>query len=264
MNTVHQTKVIALAGLRFGEGDPKICVPLVAQDLSALEHEAAAISSLPADLCEWRLDHFDGKFQEGIALLRQVLSGKPILCTLRTWHDGGRFDGTPEEYEQYLLAILQQGGFDLIDIELSCGEERAKRLVKAAREEGAGVIVSSHDFAKTPDESELYSTLLRMKALGADLPKLAVMPQSAQDVLALLTATLRASQEIGPVITMSMGTLGISSRVLGRLVGSCLTFGAGQTASAPGQLCAGDLKLMLQKLSPNTEKKESGAVQDEK
>lgn len=260
MNTVYQTKVIELAGLRFGEGDPKICVPLVAQDLSALEREAAAVSALPADLCEWRLDHFTGDFQEGIALLRRTLSGKSILCTVRTLHDGGLFDGTPEEYEQVLLKMLQQGGFALIDIELSCGEERVKRLVKAARAQGVGVVVSSHDFAKTPGEEQMYSTLLNMKSLGADLPKLAVMPQSAQDVLALLTATLRASQEIGPVISMAMGALGVPSRVLGRLVGSCLTFGAGQSSSAPGQLGAKDLQLILQKLSPNTKQTESGAV----
>ena len=264
LNTEQQTKLVELAGLRFGEGAPKLCVPMVAQDISALEREAAAISSLPADLCEWRLDHFSGEFQEGIALLRRMLPGTPLLCTVRTRHDGGLFDGAPEEYEQVLLTMLQQGGFELLDVELSCGEDRVKSLAKAARAQGVGIIVSSHDFAKTPDESEMVSTLLKMKALGADLPKLAVMPQSAQDVLALLSATLQASQEIGPVVTMAMGALGVSSRVVGQLFGSCMTFGAGQAASAPGQLGAEDLRLILQKLDVNTEQTESGATQYEK
>ena len=259
LNTEQQIRVIELAGLRFGEGTPKICVPLVAQSLAALEREAAAVAALPADLCEWRLDHFTGDFQEGIALLRRTLPRKPILCTVRTGRDGGLFDGSPEEYEQTVLSLLQQGGFELLDVELSCGEERVKRLVKAARTQGVGVVVSSHDFAKTPDAEQMYSTLLNMKALGADLPKLAVMPQTAEDVLALLSTTLRAYREIGPVITMSMGALGVPSRVLGELCGSCLTFGAGQSSSAPGQLDAKDLQWMLQKLS-QTQQTESGAV----
>ena len=61
----------------------------------------------------------------------------------------------------------------------------------------------------------MVSTLVRMKELGADLPKLAVMPRCPGDVLALLSATLRASAQIGPVITMAMGSLGKVSRVCG-------------------------------------------------
>ena len=89
----------------------------------------------------------------------------------------------------------------------------------------------------------MVSTLVRMKELGADLPKLAVMPRCPGDVLALLSATLRASAQVGPVITMAMGSLGKVSRV-------CLTFGAGDSASAPGQLNAEDLKAILQDLDP--------------
>lgn len=256
--------MIELAGLRFGEGMPKICVPLVTETLPDLEREAGAIKSLPADLLEWRLDHFTGEFQDGIALLRRAFPQKPILCTLRTRGDGGLFAGDAEAYEQSLLALLEQGGFQLLDIELSCGEARIEALIQKARERGIGTVVSSHDFEKTPDEEQLYETLLRMKRLGADLPKLAVMPHSAEDVLHLLSATLRASRAVGPVITMAMGALGVPSRVLGQLTGSCLTFGAGQSASAPGQLGAEDLKLLLTKLSVPTEKLESGAAQDEK
>lgn len=260
----EQNRVVELAGLRFGEGTPKICVPLVARTLSGLKREAEAACGLPADLCEWRLDHFTNDFREGIALLRQALPKKPILCTLRTRRDGGLFDGDAEEYEQYLLALLKQGGFQFLDIEISCGENRVRSLAEKARRQGIGVVVSSHDFEKTPEAEQLYSTLVNMKALGADLPKLAVMPHVAEDVLALFTATLRAFREIGPVITMAMGALGAPSRVLGQLVGSCLTFGAGQSVSAPGQLGAVDLKLFLTKLNSELEQLESGAAHNEK
>ncbi len=58
-----------------------------------------------------------------------------------------------------------------------------------------------------------------MQDLGADLPKIAVMPQSPQDVLTLLAATLTMKEKYAtrPLITMSMGKSGGVSRVTGRL-----------------------------------------------
>lgn len=69
-------------------------------------------------------------------------------------------------------------------------------------------------------------------------------------------ATLRASRETGPVITMAMGPLGKISRVCGQAFGSCMTFGAGKSASAPGQLGAEDLRAILEDLSPEEPGKE--------
>ena len=120
-----------------------------------------------------------------------------------------------------------------------------------ARRQGIGVVLSKHDFAKTPPAEEIAATLLHMKELGADLPKYAVMPHTPEDVLALLDATLRASRKVGPVITMSMGELGKLSRVSGGVFGSCVTFGAGQNASAPGQLDAEDLRAILEDVQPH-------------
>ena len=96
----------------------------------------------------------------------------------------------------------------------------------------------------------IAETLVRMKELGADLPKFAVMPRDPGDVLALLSATWEAYQQVGPVITMAMGELGKVTRAAGGVFGSCLTFGAGQNASAPGQMEAEDLRAILEDLQP--------------
>ena len=83
----------------------------------------------------------------------------------------------------------------------------------------------------------MYTLLAQMYAGGADIVKLAAMPQSAGDVLALLEVTARFREEHPdvPVITMSMGKLGSISRLCGETFGSCMTFGAHKKASAPGQ-----------------------------
>ena len=83
---------------------------------------------------------------------------------------------------------------------------------------------------------------------GADVVKLAVMPQNTKDVLHLLSET-NAFHENHPdraLITMSMGAQGAISRVAGEFFGSCVTFGAGEQASAPGQLPMTDLENVLE------------------
>ncbi len=104
------------------------------------------------------------------------------------------------------------------------------------------------EMMETGGFSLLDVELAQGQDLGADLPKLAVMPNSPRDVLRLMDATLLAYERLGPVVTMSMGPLGQLSRVAGGLTGSCMTFGAGTEASAPGQLPAERLCEILQAL----------------
>lgn len=244
MNTIE------IAGLRFGEGRPKLCIPLTGRSMPELLSEIRVVRDFPADLYEWRIDCFFGSLQSALEALQQELGGKPLLCTVRTGREGGEASLSPEEYREKLSELLSLGNFQLLDIELSAGEEIVTELSGKAKEKGIGVIISRHDFEKTPPEEEMTAALEKMKALGADLPKLAVMPQSPEDVIALLSATLSASRRLGPVITMSMGGLGKVSRVSGGLFGSCMTFGAGRAASAPGQIDAEDLLAILEDLNP--------------
>ena len=108
-------------------------------------------------------------------------------------------------------------------------------------------IVSSHDFKKTPDKETIVSKLQKMQILGADIPKIAVMPNSKQDVLTLLSATEEMATNYAdrPIITMSMDKTGVISRLCGEVFGSSVTFGSVQKASAPGQINVSDLSTIL-------------------
>lgn len=241
-----QTKTIK--GLTFGDGMPKICIPLTGKGLPAVLSELSYASAQPCDLYEWRADCFYGGPSELLHFLTDKKGERPLLCTIRTKREGGNADYTPEAYENAVAELLETGLCDLIDVELSCGEERVKRLVRLARERDAAVVLSKHNFEQTPPKEEIEQTLVKMAELGADLPKYAAMPRTPRDVLALLTATLDASEQIGPVITMSMGALGRITRAGGALFGSCLTFAAGVNSSAPGQIDAEDLSAILEDL----------------
>ena len=103
--------------------------------------------------------------------------------------------------------------------------------------------MSSHDFNRTPPGEEIIARMRKMQDLGADIPKIAVMPRSRRDVLTLLAATeeMVSGYADRPVITMSMSGLGSISRLCGEVFGSAMTFGAAGQASAPGQMAVEDL-----------------------
>lgn len=236
-----------IAGMRFGSSQQRICIPITARDLAGLISQIYEGVVLPGDLFEWRMDYYTG--DKGIALKAyRKFSGKPLLCTLRTRSQGGEAELSPEEYEQELMRWIQTGGFSLVDVELSVGREAVGRLISAAHKRGIAVVLSQHDFTGTPSVKEMTDTLVLMRELGADLPKLAVMPETLLDVLALMEAAWRASRLVGPVAAMSMGEVGKLSRISGYFTGSCMSFGAGAEASAPGQMDAETLSQILKAL----------------
>ena len=102
-------------------------------------------------------------------------------------------------------------------------------------------------------QQKLLARLQKMEALGADIPKIAVMPQSSKDVLTLLTVT-ESWRETGktPVITMSMAGKGLISRLCGEIFGSAVTFGAAGKSSAPGQIDAEELRRILEIIHQNS------------
>lgn len=240
---------VQIGRLVFGQGNPKICVPLVGEGIPAIIAQMKAAFALPVDLLEWRMDYF---FDDPKAALPHICEEKgdyPLIATLRTAHDGGKAELSYGEYGKILEGVLGVSGMEAIDIELSAGEEIIRPLVKKAKDKHISVILSKHDFQKTPSPAEMVETFQRMHDLGADLPKIAVMPQSRRDVLALLEASLEADRRFGPVVAISMGDLGKISRVSGSYFGSAMTFAAGAAASAPGQLSAEDISAILQDLS---------------
>ena len=189
--------------------------------------------------------------KEAAALIRGAFPDKPIIFTIRTNRDMEDFEISDEAYAAAVSYAVGQGLGDIIDIEQSRGAALVIRLVNLAREYGIKTIVSKHLAKRTPAEADIINTLQDMQYAGADIVKLAVMPQNKAAVMSLLNATYRyaALPESVPVITMSMGRLGVLSRICGSLTGSCLTFGTVGAASAPGQIDCEELSHILDILS---------------
>ena len=108
------------------------------------------------------------------------------------------------------------------------------------------VIGSCHDFEKTPDAEEMAARLCQMAAMGADVCKIAVMPRRRRDVVALTAACAQADDALTqPIIAISMGEMGMPTRICAEAMGNCLSFGTAGAASAPGQMEAGALREAL-------------------
>lgn len=246
MNTVRVRNV------EIGAGIPKICVPIVGVTKDDIIAEAKTFDSIPVDVVEWRVDWFEGVFDFDQVLdvlrgLREALGETPLLFTFRTSKEGGEKAIEPEAYAQLNIKVAQSGYVDLVDVEAFTGDEIVKSVIEAAHAAGVKVVASNHDFFKTPDQAEIVRRLRKMQELGADIPKIAVMPQNKKDVLTLLAATEEMATEYAdrPIITMSMSGTGVISRLCGEVFGSALTFGAAKKASAPGQMGVNDLSTVL-------------------
>jgi len=245
-------KTVTVGDLTIGEGIPKICVPMVGETIAQLKEEANFLKNLDLDLVEWRVDLFDQvetieKVKEALIEIRSILPNTPLIFTFRSHKEGGNKEISTSFYFELNKTIAGTGLVDIIDVELFNDEKEIRQLIEVVHAKNVFVIISNHDFEKTPAKDEIVNRLRKAQELGADIPKIAVMPTSPADVLALLDATNTMKEQYAdrPFITMSMAGKGVISRLAGEVFGSALTFGAAKKASAPGQVGVKELRDVL-------------------
>lgn len=249
MNTVK------VGSVEIGAGKPKVIVPIAAKDEQAILAAAAALNLNKLDVIEWRADWFAGiadwtRTEALLKDLRKTIGDTPLLLTFRTKKEGGEKEIDMDDYAALNVQAANSGLVDLVDVEIFSGDDTVRRIIDGAHEAGVKVIASNHDFFKTPSQSDIVYRLRKMQDMGADIPKIAVMPQNKKDVLTLLAATEEMASDFAdrPIITMSMAGTGVISRLCGEVFGSAMTFGAAGKASAPGQMDVDDLGTVLEAL----------------
>ncbi|ATZ61839.2 MAG: type I 3-dehydroquinate dehydratase [Methanosarcinales archaeon Met12] len=196
-----------------------------------------------ADLLEVRIDLLDRGI-EVTGFLDDVreASSLPTIVTNRPEVEGGAFKGS--ENERISMLYTAMGHADAVDVELSTATTM-NVVIQRAKEQKIPLIVSYHEFNRTPPDEEIMKILNDARNIGGVekvIPKIAVMANSLGDVLRLLRLTIEASK---PLCTIAMGELGKHSRVIAPLYGSALTYGHVDGAKAPGQLSVSELKAAL-------------------
>lgn len=242
---------IKIKNVEIGKGIPKICIPLTGKNREEIIEEMEIVKKSSPDLIEWRVDFFEEsdnpeRVCEMLGTINDSFKQIPVLFTFRTKEEGGEKSIMSEDYVKLLKEVSERRLVDIVDVQVFWYGEKSEDFIKELKETGAVVLASSHHFEGTPSVREMSDALYTMENRGADIVKLAVMPQSGKDVCALLEATMERKEHSNkPMITMSMGQSGMLSRICGELTGSCVTFASGKQASAPGQIKADELKKVL-------------------
>ncbi len=194
---------------------------------------------LGADILELRIDIIPEDPGEILKQLKKL--ELPIIITNRMKQEGGEWKGSEAERISKLCSLIPEA--DAVDVEFRARDRDI--VIRTARNAGKKVIISWHNFQSTPDNEVLSEIIKESLNAGADIAKLAVMPNSLDDVLRLLFVILHSN---GPVCAIAMGEIGKHSRVIGPIYGSRLTYGYIDAPVAPGQLRIDELKYMLRLL----------------
>jgi 3-dehydroquinate dehydratase I len=211
-------------------------------------------AKMGADILELRLDLLairDPEKAEELIGKIKFETGLPVLITNRSSIEGGKWEGNEAERIRLLTDLLSlKDGPEAIDIELSADKEERDRAVKMAKVHGKTVIISFHDFLKTPSIEEMETIFEAAFLAGADIAKIAVMPHSRRNVLDLLGLSLDAAEAGRAVCTISMGNTGKHTRVIAPFYGSVLTYASvdDTISAAPGQLPVNEVKKIMELL----------------
>lgn len=238
----------------IGEGKPLVCVSVMDSKKEDIIAEVKRLVDENIEMVEWRVDAFEGvespnAVREVLKELAPLVKNTILVFTFRSKEQGGQHSMDSEKIYDLHQVAAESKVVDFIDLEYFYTDDADVEIYNLQKM-GAKVITSHHDFHETPSSNVLFMLLEQMKHSNADIVKLAMMPQSAEDVLRLLEETnhFHKRYPMQPLITMSMGKMGTISRVCGELFGSCVTFGAGKNASAPGQVPVAKLEEILEVL----------------
>jgi 3-dehydroquinate dehydratase type I len=231
----------------------KICVPVSTP--SAREAlRAIGEAAVAADLVELRMDAIGGV--PLAALLAGAGSSSPppaVVVTNRRREEGGMRppadDEGPDDAARRRVDVLIEAvnlGAEFVDVELSTEAHLREALREAIARRGfrTSLIVSHHDFRRTPSLRRLKSIYDRCADAGAAIVKIVTTAVQPRDNLRILELVVHARRNGQPIIAFCMGEAGKISRLAAPILGAefgfaCLRKGEG---SAPGQLTVREMR----------------------
>ncbi|HZY94390.1 MAG TPA: type I 3-dehydroquinate dehydratase [Candidatus Bathyarchaeia archaeon] len=220
---------------------PKICVSVSSGDPHELCMRAKRAETLSADLVEVRLDKLENYHE--ISKVPGAVE-IPVVATNRPVSEGGSFDGSESERLRLLMDAVE-GGVEYVDLESTMSN--LDHVIETFRERSAKIILSHHYHYRTPESSELNSTLAKLQKNKPDISKIVTTAQSPEDNLTILSL-LKTNHETSPLISFAMGKAGIWSRLLAPFYGARFTYASLKRGleTAPGQASITELRRVYQ------------------
>ncbi|MFU2182402.1 type I 3-dehydroquinate dehydratase [Streptococcus pluranimalium] len=215
-------------------------MPRNVEEIKALDSEHLA----EADLIEWRADYLSKDAIVALApMVFEKCQGKEVIFTIRTSREGGQLEIAAQDYVDVIKEIASRHEPTYIDFEYYSYSSVYQQI-----SDFPNLILSYHNFDETPENyRDLMSGLVQ---LSPAVVKMAVMPQTEQDVLDVMAYTRHFKDQHQDQIfaTIAMGELGKLTRIAGRISGSSWTFASLDESSAPGQLSVAVTRQFLENL----------------
>ena len=213
----------------------KTCVSIAEKTPDKIK-KTLKIALKKSDYAEVRCDFLKIKqIPEAIEMIKKDLS--KIVCTLRPKTEGGKFAGSEKERIAILKLIAEYNPF-LLDVEFNTLKKNSS-LVKYLKSTKTKLLVSWHDFKKTPSSAELKKKMKQMSKFSSNV-KIVCTAKSTDDSNRMLE--LYSKKGKISLISFAMGDFGRISRILCLYLGSPYTYVSLGKAIAPGQFSVDEVK----------------------
>ncbi len=184
--------------------------------------QAVAARDNGADMLECRLDLMKGDPALQLKQCRELVS-LPVIGTLRSAQEGGRYFGNALEWYETVKPILSFVDYVDVEQQFAMHASSIKSMGKT--------IIASHHTDQMLSLSELFGLERELLAYG-DIPKIIVTPSNEEDVLNLLSFTRAAKK---PICTGVMGSTFQWARAMLPFFGSEFVYCHAGSATAMGQ-----------------------------
>jgi 3-dehydroquinate dehydratase-1 len=223
----------------------KICVSIAPDNVISIKEQAQRAFILGADYVEIRFDFLEADFLAEALQASKDIKDRAIF-TLRSSSEGGKFAGSEQNRLQWLATFAKLRPM-LLDIELDTLKKNGE-LADFLEEQKSRILVSWHDFEKTPPNDEIADMLSDMRTYS-NYVKVVTTAKSIEDALRLLEMYNETTVELHPIF-FAMGEAGVISRVLCTLVGNApFTYASLERVLAPGQLTLIQIKKLYDKIT---------------
>lgn len=219
-----------------------ICTPVQEKTQKAVLERLKKLKG-KVDLAEVWLDHIRDLDVE--SLIKK--SPLPLVCVCKKKEDKGMFKGSDLELSEIITTVLEYSTA-YVDIPYGMPKNLNTKITQYQRPtpnaQQSTIIISYHDFKRTPPIKELLKKAREMKERGADIVKIAVMAKSHEDTLNIISLAQILQSENIPHILIAMGKKGILSRVITPFLGGTMMFAplTKTQSSASGQMTVGELR----------------------
>lgn len=213
----------------------KTCVSIAEKTPNKIK-KTLKIALKKSDYVELRFDFLKiEQIPEALELVKKDLN--KIVCTLRPKTEGGKFPGTEKERIAILKLIAEYNPF-LLDVEFNTLKRNAsfRKYLKSTK---TNLLVSWHDFKKTPSSAELKKKMNQMSKFSSNV-KIVSTAKSTNDSNRMLE--LYSKRGKNSLISFAMGDLGRISRILCLYLGSPYTYVSLGKPVAPGQFSVDEVK----------------------